>query len=36
MSQQEDKNTIKIDPATVVLIIFALIAIPLLITGFVG
>jgi len=33
---QEDKNTIKIDPATVVFIMFALIVIPLLITGFFG
>ncbi len=36
MSQEEDKNTIKIDPGTIVFIIFALIALPLLNTGFVG
>jgi preprotein translocase subunit Sec61beta len=34
--KQQDKNIIKIDPATVVFIIFALIALPLVITGFTG
>lgn len=34
--KQQDKNIIKIDPVTVVFVIFALIALPLLITGFIG
>jgi hypothetical protein len=34
MSRQPDKNTVKIDAGTLVLIISALILLPLLITGF--
>ncbi len=34
MSQEEDKNTIKIEPGTVVFIIFVLLILPLLLTGF--
>jgi len=34
MEQNIDKNTIRIDPVTVVLVIFALLLLPLLLSGF--
>ncbi|WP_179228510.1 hypothetical protein [Leptolyngbya ohadii] len=34
LEQNIDKNTIKIDPVTVVMVIFALLLLPLLFSGF--